>query len=233
VADVNERLGVVEPTLAETVGRIATDAETLRDLESRMKAAESDCAGQRQHSDFIDGLIQQKLAPRLDMIERETAAIIAALGGVPEVIVRLCEYAFLLHEAMRCAEMLSELRALYPSSAVAITPFSATWRPLVGVVASDDVRDGVRWIRSLEAHWKHIEDWHHKRGTSSPELLAGDLNAYVSQAKLKHFDVSGAMAEKLLTDHLARIKTLMDDYAAAVSGNASVILTMSRIDQTQ
>lgn len=232
-AEFRDRVDIVEMRGAETANKVESGVKHFGSLESRISAAESDYAGQRQHSDFIDGLIQQKLAPRLDMTEKETAAIIAALGGVPEVIVRLGEYAFLLHEALRCAEMLSELRELYPSSAVAMTPFSATWRPLVGVVASDDVRDGARWIRSLEAHWKHIEDWRHKRGTSSPELLAGDLNACVSQAKLKHFDVSGAMAEKLLTDHLARIKTLMDDYAAAVSGNASVILTMSRIDQTQ
>lgn len=232
-AEFRDRVDIVEMRGAETASKVESGAKHLGSLESRVSAAESDYAGQRQHSDFIDGLIQQKLAPRLDITGKETAAIIDALGGVPEVIVRLCEYALLLHEAIECADMLGELRTLCPSSPVAMTPFFSTWRPHVGVVASDDVMDGVRWIRSLEAHWKHIDGWRQKRGTSSPELLTGDLNVYVSQAKLKHFDVSGDIAEKLLADHIARIKTLMDDYAAAVAGNASVIPMMSRIDQTR
>jgi hypothetical protein len=164
----------------------------------------------------------------LDGLEKRSKQIIEALGAVPQVTICLNEYGRLLEEATQLEGMFSELRKLYPSSPVALTPFSSTWRPFMGTEPpTEGIRDGVKWIRLLETHFLHVDDWCTRHGLYYRRDLCGQLSQCVAASKRQHVDVSGDEAAKLLSDHITKITALRDDYAAAVTSNFSAIATMS------
>jgi hypothetical protein len=161
-------------------------------------------------------------APRARTVEERVGALESgysklaqALASVPYVIIRIGEYNDLMQEATESVEALRDIREFYPGSPVSLKPFSLAWRQQQqsegSEPAGEDVKVGMRWIRLLDRHRRHVRDWGSLRGINLSSDLVRGLNAKP--------DLSWAEAENLLNDHIVRIKDLRDGYAAAVRDN--------------
>jgi len=144
-------------------------------------------------------------------LDRRMERIEALLRAAPAYSVFIGEVERLLYEAIQSIEMFAQIRDLYPDSEVATKPFS-DWRPLAGKAPETEaIRDGIRWARFLESHWRHVAGFCLSQKINSTMVCHGDLNECIANWRTGHSNMSGDLCLQLLRSHYKNIQDSLRD----------------------
>jgi hypothetical protein len=159
---------------------------------------------------------QEQLPPIAGSVARLEGKVQCVIEAIPRFYIAINELMQLAWEAGECIGAFKEIQERYPLSDVAQNPFSNTWKLAAGIEPMNEaVPKGMDWALLLERNIAQAKVFCLVRNLIFTEFVkSSDLYEYVAHWKTKDANVSGDLCLRLLRDHHAEVRRLVDYFGA-------------------